>query len=107
MAVKIGEMNWIVTALARGMDCKVVKYNIRARVPASPLKISIFLFSFFPNMWTFLILRTDKLITNVIKALKKTISTGGMLVRNLTPAFIIAKKKVAINIYRTPIVIFT
>lgn len=69
MAVNTGDKYWIVTALANGIFCSVMKNRLRAVTPKIPLNRRNFLL--FPNGLIPLGKSMDKLKTNEITLLKR------------------------------------
>jgi len=99
--VKIGEMYWIVVALANGMCLMVTKKRKRADIPANPLITSHFLL--FPQKgslrWR---IQTMQIERDMIDR-KKTISCVGMSSRYLTQKFTTAYASDERSMYAIPL----
>ena len=103
--VNIGDKYCIITAIASGVLCKVMKKRDSAIVPNTPLKIKIFLF--LPKGIIFLYLsKTIKYINENID-LKKTSSKTGILFSSLTKTFINENINAANIIYHGPLFILS
>jgi hypothetical protein len=83
----------MVTAVASGIFCSVMKKVYRAIVPKKPLRKSNFLFDPIHEILSFF--KKNIAISDAEKHLKKTISIAGKWLTFLMHTFINAKKKIA------------